>query len=101
MIFAVIAITPFKTQGIFTESEIREKKGNLLYYGNFHGMDLRDFEWGMLEMLNDGNFLYSTGANEFAGRFTKGHFDLPVRGCTISLDGVNVVEDGELAGSTS
>ena len=34
-----------------------------------------------------GNFLFSTGANEFAGRFTKGHFDLPVRGCTISLDG--------------
>ena len=25
-----------------------------------------------------GNFLYSTGANEFAGRFTRGHFDLPV-----------------------
>lgn len=44
-----------------------------------------------------GNFLYSTGANEFAGRFTKGHFDLPVRGCTIALDGVPVVVDGELA----
>ena len=60
MIFAVLAIIPFKTQGLFTESEIREKKGNLLYYGNFHNMDLRDFEWGMLEMLNDGNFLYSS-----------------------------------------
>lgn len=44
-----------------------------------------------------GNFLYSTGANEFAGRFTKGHFDLPVRGCTIALDGEAVVTDGELA----
>lgn len=43
-----------------------------------------------------GNFLYSTGANEFAGRFTKGHFDLPVRGCTIALDGEPVVIDGEL-----
>ena len=41
-----------------------------------------------------GNFLYSTGANEFAGRFTEGHFDLPVRGCTITLDGRPVVEDG-------
>lgn len=60
MVFAVSAITPFKTQGTFTESEIREKKGNLLYYGNFHNMDIRDFEWGMLEMLNDGNFLYSS-----------------------------------------
>ncbi len=43
-----------------------------------------------------GNFLYSTGANEFAGRFTEGHFDLPVRGTTIRLDGVVVVEDGRL-----
>ncbi len=60
MVFAVSAITPFKTQGTFTEAEIREKKGNLLYYGNFHNMDLRDFEWGMHEMLSDGNFLYST-----------------------------------------
>jgi len=43
-----------------------------------------------------GNFLYSTGANEFAKRYTKGHFDLPVRGCTIALDGVTVVEEGRL-----
>ncbi len=43
-----------------------------------------------------GNFLYSTGANEFAGRFTEGHFDLPVRATTIRLDGVAVVEEGRL-----
>lgn len=43
-----------------------------------------------------GNFLYSTGANEFAGRFTKGHFDLPMMNCTIELDGVAVVRDGKL-----
>ncbi len=43
-----------------------------------------------------GNFLFSTGANEFAGRFTSGHFDLPVRGCTISLDGTDLVIDGRL-----
>lgn len=43
-----------------------------------------------------GNFLYSTGANEVAGRHTLGHFDLPVRGCTISVDGKAVVQDGTL-----
>lgn len=41
-----------------------------------------------------GNFLFSTGANEFAGRFTRGHFDLPMMGCTIALDGVEVIRDG-------
>ncbi|MBV8167116.1 MAG: peptidase M29 [Alphaproteobacteria bacterium] len=45
-----------------------------------------------------GSFLYSTGANEAAGRFTLGHFDLPMRGCTIALDGARVVEDGRLLG---
>ncbi len=43
-----------------------------------------------------GNFLYSTGANEFAGRFTRGHFDLPMMGCDIALDGAKVVERGTL-----
>ena len=43
-----------------------------------------------------GNFLYSTGANEFAGRFTRGHFDLPMMGCDIALDGAYVVRDGKL-----
>lgn len=43
-----------------------------------------------------GNFLFSTGANEFAGRFTHGHFDLPVRGCTVKLDDTEVVSGGQV-----
>lgn len=43
-----------------------------------------------------GNFLYSTGANEVAGRHTLGHFDLPFRRCTVELDGKAVVRDGKL-----
>ncbi|HYD78153.1 peptidase M29 [Ramlibacter sp.] len=43
-----------------------------------------------------GNFLYSTGANEVAGRHTLGHFDLPLRHCTVTLDGEPVVERGRL-----
>ena len=45
-----------------------------------------------------GNFLYSTGANEFAGRYTQGHFDLPLKGCTIRLDDEVIVRQGELQG---
>jgi 2,5-dihydroxypyridine 5,6-dioxygenase len=43
-----------------------------------------------------GNFLYSTGANEVAGRHTLGHFDLPLRRCTVALDGNVVVREGKL-----
>ena len=54
---------------------------------DFNGTELRAFA---------GNFLYSTGANEVAGRHTLGHFDLPLRGCTVELDGEAVVRDGDL-----
>ena len=51
----------------------------------FNGTELRAFA---------GNFLYSTGANETAGRHTLGHFDLPMRNCTVTLDGTPVVSAG-------
>ena len=54
---------------------------------DFNGTELRAFA---------GNFLYSTGANEVAGRYTLGHFDLPMRGCTVALDGEAVVRSGVL-----
>jgi 2,5-dihydroxypyridine 5,6-dioxygenase len=54
---------------------------------DFNGTELRAFA---------GNFLYSTGANEVAGRHTLGHFDLPMCNCTVALDGVAVVERGRV-----
>lgn len=44
----------------------------------------------------EGNFLWSTGSNQYAGRFTLGHFDLPMRACTIELDGTPVCIKGRL-----
>jgi 2,5-dihydroxypyridine 5,6-dioxygenase len=55
--------------------------------------DRRDTNGTELRALA-GNFLFSTGANEFAGRHTAGHFDLPVMNTTIALDGETVVRDG-------
>lgn len=46
-----------------------------------------------------GNFLFSTGSNRFADRFTLGHFDLPMRNCTIKLDDTIVVSNGQLVGA--
>lgn len=54
---------------------------------DFNGTELRAFA---------GNFLYSTGANEVAGRHTLGHFDLPLKGCTVKLDDHVVVDAGQL-----
>ena len=57
--------------------------------GDINGTELRAFA---------GSFLYSTGANEVAGRFGEGHFDIPMRNCTITLDGETVVDEGRLQG---
>lgn len=57
--------------------------------------DQRDTNGTELRAVS-GNFLFSTGANEFAGRYTAGHFDLPMMGTTIAVDGVIVVRDGVL-----
>ncbi len=54
---------------------------------DFNGTELRAFA---------GNFLYSTGANEVAGRHTLGHFDLPLRRCTVTLDERIEVDQGRL-----
>ncbi|NIM39855.1 MAG: peptidase M29 [Hydrogenophaga sp.] len=54
---------------------------------DFNGTELRAFA---------GNFLYSTGANEVAGRHTRGHFDFPLRGCTVSLDDTVVIDAGKV-----
>ena len=45
-----------------------------------------------------GNFMWSTGSNRFADRETPAHLDVPMRGCTVEIDGVAVVLDGKLVG---
>ncbi len=67
----------------------RARWDSMTFYdkADFNGTELRAFA---------GSFLYSTGANEVANRHTLGHFDLPMRGCTVTLDGVAVVDNGVL-----
>lgn len=46
----------------------------------------------------EGNFLFSLGPNNEAGgkRTTACHMDIPLRGCTVSLDGDDVVRRGKV-----
>lgn len=53
------------------------------------GMDARAYE---------GNFLFSLGPNNEAGgsRTTACHIDIPLRRCTVRLDGREVVREGKV-----
>jgi 2,5-dihydroxypyridine 5,6-dioxygenase len=45
-----------------------------------------------------GNFLFSTGPNTQGGgkRDTRGHYDVPMRDCTVALDGRVVIDQGRI-----
>lgn len=60
MVFATLATRPKITEGRVTREAIRQRKANLLFFGNFFNMKLEDFQWGVNEMLTDPEFLYSS-----------------------------------------
>lgn len=65
LIFAVLVTRPKVTEGTFSKEDIKNKKTNLLFFGNFSNMKLEDFTWGMLEMMNDKDYLYSSMIKDF------------------------------------
>ena len=60
IVFAILATRPNVSSGKFTKYDIINKQTNLLFFGNFHGVKLEDYEWGMKEMMKDADYLYSS-----------------------------------------
>lgn len=60
IVFSILATRPNVTSGKFTRADIKKKRTNLLFFGNFHRMKLDDYMWGMREMLKDGEYLYGS-----------------------------------------
>jgi len=60
IIFSILATRPSLPTGRFTESDISEKRVNLLFFGNFYRMRLDEYAAGMTEVMNDRDFLYGT-----------------------------------------
>ena len=58
--FSILSTRPSISSGKFTEEDIRNKKTNLLFFGNFHRMQLEDYQWGMNQMIKDREYLYNT-----------------------------------------
>jgi predicted metal-dependent HD superfamily phosphohydrolase len=60
IIFAVLSTRPHVSTGKFTRQDIEQKKTNLLFFGNFHGMALEDYEWGVKQLMGDRDYLYTS-----------------------------------------
>jgi hypothetical protein len=59
-ILAILATMPIITHGLFRKQDVKTKKADLLFSGNYHNMSLKDYEWGMSEMIKDPDFLYQS-----------------------------------------
>lgn len=59
-VFAILSTRPIVNTGTFTRDDIHGKRTNLLFFGNFFGMKLEDYEWGMREMMKDSEYLYGS-----------------------------------------
>lgn len=60
IVFAILATRPTVTSGMFSKEDIENKRANLLYFGNFYKMSLKDYEWGIQEVMKDKDFLYGS-----------------------------------------
>jgi predicted metal-dependent HD superfamily phosphohydrolase len=60
MIMAVLATRPNVTSGKFTKEDVKNKKVNLLFFGNFHKMTLEEYEWAIQELVKDKEYIYAS-----------------------------------------
>jgi len=60
MVLSISATRPNVTSGTFTQEDVANKKVNLLFFGNFHKMELKNFESAIAEMLKDKDYIYSS-----------------------------------------
>jgi len=60
LFYAIQATRPKVTEGKSSMEDIKSKRSNLLFFGNFYNMPIDDFHYGMMEMIRDEDFLYSS-----------------------------------------
>src|SRR5690606_41111692 len=60
IVLAILATRPSVPDGYYSENDLKEKRVNLLFFGNFFKMDLNNYSKGMKQVMEDRDFLYNT-----------------------------------------
>lgn len=60
IILSVLSTRPKISNVAITKDMIKEKKTNILFFGNFHKMNLQDFEWGIDYLMDNEETLYNS-----------------------------------------
>ncbi len=92
IVMSVLATRPNVTSGKFSKKDVDNKKVNLLFFGNFHKMNLNEFEWAMNEMLNDKEYIYSSMTKDlyFLGLVLQKKYQILRNTYTIFMIGIVV-----------
>lgn len=60
IVISILATRPKISGGSFMMSEVKEKKTNLLFFGNFYKATYEEYNEAMSEMMLDTNYLYNS-----------------------------------------
>lgn len=60
IVFAILSTKPKVTYTRFTEDDVKNRKVNLLFFGNFYQMALDSYEEAMNEIMKDRDYLYNS-----------------------------------------
>lgn len=60
LVFAILSIRPKFGKGDYNEEDLKNKKINLLFFGNIYKMPYEKYEQGIRQMMDDYDYLYGT-----------------------------------------
>lgn len=60
MVMSISATRPNVTSGTFTKEDVEQKRVNLLFFGNFHKMELKNYEDAIATMIKDRDYIYKS-----------------------------------------
>ncbi|MCD0479694.1 DUF5706 domain-containing protein [Chryseobacterium sp. LC2016-29] len=60
IIFAILSTKPNVTKTVFTNQDIKDRKVNLLFFGNFHQMEFNHYLSSMHDLIKDRDYIYDS-----------------------------------------
>ncbi|WP_282629435.1 Pycsar system effector family protein [Empedobacter sedimenti] len=90
IVFAILATKPKVTYESFNEEDVRNKKVNLLFFGNFYQMSLDAYVEAMEELMKDRDYLYNSMTRDlyFLGKVLERKYRLLSITYTIFMVGI-------------
>lgn len=58
IILSILSTRPNVTSGEFTKEQVKNRDVNILFFGNFHKMEFKDYLWGVNEIMKDKEYVY-------------------------------------------